>query len=531
MAMLLYLLLAADLSGTWIAKRETPPGAPAGMRPMESVFTFERKDGVWAGTSGSMMGQQKITDVAVDGDNVRFTVQFALGGEVRAMKYTGKFEGEELVLTMQPPPGFGPGPGGPPPTGFGPPPDGPPPGGPGMRFGGPMRAKKLTPEEIGAREAARPKPMPLPAKKTLAWNGLAATPPMGWNSYNKFRTNITDKEVREIADALVSSGMRDAGYTYLVIDDGWEGERDARGRLQPNSKFPDMKATVDYIHSKGLKAGLWTSPGPRACNPTYQGSYGHEEEDSKQWAEWGFDYIKYDWCSAGQIYTAEQQPLVYQKMAELLRATGRPIVLSICQYGDNKVFEWGPAAGGNLWRTTFDIRDTWESMAGIGFRQSDLAQYAKPGHWNDPDMLEVGNGGMTDTEYRTHFTLWAMAAAPLMAGNDIRSMNAATKEILLNREMIAVNQDKLGKAGRRVAKWEDTEVWLKPLDRGEYALALFNRGAAEANVKADLTALELDGSWRARDLWKHADLPPVSGTFSSVVPSHGVVAVRLTKAK
>ncbi|MDX2179229.1 MAG: glycoside hydrolase family 27 protein [Bryobacteraceae bacterium] len=521
--MLLSLLLAADLAGTWVARREMPPGAPAGMRAMESVFTFERRNGAWTGTSGSMMGQQKIGDIAIDGDNVRFTVEFTLGGETRPMKYTGKFEGEELVLTMTPPPGFGPGPGGPPP-GMGP-------GGPGMRFGGPMRAKRLTAEEIAAREAARLKPMPLPAKKTLAWNGLAATPPMGWNSYNKFRTNITDREVREIADAMVSTGMRDAGYTYLVIDDGWEGERDTRGRLQPNSKFPDMKATVDYIHSKGLKAGLWTSPGPRACNPMYQGSYGHEEEDAKQWAEWGFDYIKYDWCSAGQIYTAEQQPLVYQKMAELLRATGRPIVLSICQYGDNKVFEWGPAAGGNLWRTTFDIRDTWDSMAGIGFRQSDLAQYARPGHWNDPDMLEVGNGGMTDTEYRTHFTLWAMAAAPLMAGNDVRSMSAETKEILLNRDVIAVNQDKLGKAGRRVAQSGDTEVWLKPLDKGEYALALFNRGAGAATVTADLAALELDGRWRARDLWKHTDLLAVSESFSAEVPSHGVVAIRLSIAK
>jgi alpha-galactosidase len=335
--------------------------------------------------------------------------------------------------------------------------------------------------------------------------------------------------VRETADAMVSSGMKAVGYQYIVIDDGWQGERDAKGRLQANSKFPDMKALADYVHSKGLKIGLWATPGPQACSPNYPGSYGHEKEDAEQWAEWGMDYIKFDWCSAGGIYSREQQPLVYQKQAEILRATGRPMLFSICQYGDSNVMQWGAAAGGNMWRTTFDIQDNWQSVSSIGFRQSQMADFAGPGHWNDPDMLEVGNGGMSGTEYRTHFSLWAMAAAPLIAGNDLRDMDGDTKSILMNAEVIAIDQDRLGKPGRRVLGAGETEVWSKPLADGAIAVALFNKGTVEASVSAAWSDLNLTGSWKVRDLWAHQDLAPAAGLVKAAVSPHGVVMLRLSK--
>lgn len=530
----LLLALSLDLTGTWMANQQGPGG-----RMRESLFTFRKEQAGYSGSSSSPIGTSRITDIALDGDKISFVVRMTLGGEERPLKWSGQVEGEELVLRIQPPAGFGPpgglppgaAAGGPPPFGpGGPPPGGPGPAGPPMGGGpfgglGELRFRKLSAEEVAKREAARPKPMPLPEKRVLPWNSLAPTPPMGWNSYNKFRNNVTDAEVRQIADAMVSSGMKAAGYEYVVVDDGWQGTRDSSGRMVPNSRFPDMKALADYVHSKGLKIGLWATPGPQACNPNFAGSFGHEKQDAEQWAEWGIDYIKFDWCTAGGIYSKEQQPLVYQKQAELMRATGRPMVLSICQYGDNGVQEWGAAAGGNLWRTTFDIFDTWESMSRIGFRQSEFAAYSRPGHWNDPDMLEVGNGGMTDTEYRTHFSLWAMAAAPLMAGNDVRSMSEATREILLNREVIAVNQDKLGKGGRAVTRKGETEVWTKPLEGGGVAVALFNRGAAETQVTAEWADIGLSGPRNVRDVWKHADLGTMKDRFTASVPSHGVVMV------
>src|SRR5579884_1955950 len=235
---------------------------------------------------------------------------------------------------------------------------------------------------------------------------IAATPPMGWNSWNHFAERVTDADVRAAADALVSSGMRDAGYIYVNIDDTWEGQRDANGVIHTNSKFPDMKALADYVHSKGLKLGIYSSPGPKTC-AGYEGSYGHEEQDAKTYAAWGIDYLKYDWCGARNIYKDDEMQAVYQKMGDALQASGRPIVYSLCQYGRQEVWEWGPDVGGNLWRTTGDIRDSWDSMSKIGFNQDELAPYAAPGHWNDPDMLEIGNGGMTDTEYRTHMSLWS----------------------------------------------------------------------------------------------------------------------------
>jgi alpha-galactosidase len=348
---------------------------------------------------------------------------------------------------------------------------------------------------------------------------------MGWNSYNKFRLKIDDKIIREMADAMVTSGMRDAGYVYLNLDDGWQGKRDANGVLQPHAGFPDMKALADYVHSKGLKIGIYSSPGPRTCG-NFEGSYGHEEIDAKTWAGWGFDYLKYDWCSASRVWKDPDMQAVYQRMADALQKAGRPIVYSLCQYGRSGVGDWGPKVGGHLWRTTFDIRDTWDSMAAIGFSQHDWAKYSQPGSWNDPDMLEVGNGGMTNEEYKLHFTLWSMIASPLIAGNDLRNMTPETKAILMNKEIIAVNQDKLGKGGHRVSQKGETEVWIKPLAKG-HAVALFNRGTAETDVNVTWAELGLKKTPKVRDLWAHKDIGKVKDEFTAKVPSHGVVMIRL----
>src|SRR5713226_3315898 len=332
-----------------------------------------------------------------------------------------------------------------------------------------------------AGEGALPPRNPLPALHKVPDNGLARTPPMGWNSWNKFASRVDDATVRSIADARASNGMKDAGYQYVNIDDTWEAGRDANGNIQTNKKFPDMKALADYVHSKGLKLGIYSSPGPNTC-AGYEGSYGHEEQDARTYAAWGIDYLKYDWCGARTLYTDEEMPAIYQIMGDALLKTKRPIVYSLCQYGRLDVWKWGADVGGNLWRTTGDIRDAWDSMTRIGFSQNDLAPWAKPGHWNDPDMLEIGNGAMNETEYKTHMSLWAMLAAPLLAGNDLRSMSPEILTILTNREVLAVNQDKDGKQGRRVWKSGDQEIWTRPLSGGAQAVALFNRAADPAKI-------------------------------------------------
>jgi alpha-galactosidase len=356
---------------------------------------------------------------------------------------------------------------------------------------------------------------------------IAATPPMGWNSWNHFESKVDDKTVREIADAMVSSGLKDAGYVYVNIDDTWQGQRDAQGNIQANSRFPDMKALADYVHSKGLKIGIYSSPGPKTC-ADYEGSYKHEDQDAHTYAAWGMDYLKYDWCSADKVYPRSDMPKVYKQMADSLRTLDRPIVYSLCQYGIDKVWEWGAAAGGNSWRTTGDISDKWKSMESIGFKQNGLEKFAGPGRWNDPDMLEVGNGGMTATEYRTHMSLWSLLAAPLLAGNDLRSMTKETVEILANPEVIAVNQDTLGKQGYRVAQNGATEVWAKPLAGGEWAVGLFNRGPEAAKVTVQWKDLGgLTGKHHVRDLWAHADRGTPKDQFWYEVPSHGVVLLRV----
>jgi alpha-galactosidase len=512
---------APDISGTWIAKRTSPMGE------MEIVYKLKVTNGKITGSQGLPFGDSPITDGEVTGDSFRFTVELESFGDIQKREVTGKIVGDTLVLT----PAFParpPGAGGPP---NGAPPPGGPAGGPGGFTAGPLVARRGTPTPSyrapSVDYATLPK-VELPPLKDVSYNGLAKTPPMGWNSWNKFRTRIDDKIVRGIADAAASSGMRNAGYEYIIIDDGWEGSRDANGVLNPNPNFPDMKALAAYVHSKGLKLGIYSSPGPRTCGG-FEGSYGHEAQDAKMYADWGIDYLKYDWCSASRVWKDGDMQAAYQKMGAALQSTGRPIVYALCQYGRAQVGTWGQQVGGNLWRTTGDIRDSYDSMAKIGFAQSDLAKYAGPGHWNDPDMLEIGNGGMTTEEYRTHFSLWSMVAAPLIAGNDLRSTSPDISEILMNKEVIEVDQDALGKGGSRISGEGDIEVWAKPLASGDYAVALFNRGTQEVKATANWKDIGWTGKHKARDLWKHADLGEQAEGYSSVVPSHGVVMIRVSK--
>ena len=378
-----------------------------------------------------------------------------------------------------------------------------------------------------AGEGALPARNPLPALHKVPDNGLARTPPMGWNSWNKFASKVDDPTVRSIADAMASNGMKDAGYLYINIDDTWEASRDAQGNIQTNKKFPDMKALADYVHSKGLKLGIYSSPGPNTC-AGYEGSYGHEAQDAHTYAAWGIDYLKYDWCGARTLYTDEEMPALYQIMGDALLKTKRPIVYSLCQYGRLDVWKWGADAGGNLWRTTGDIRDAWDSMSRIGFGQNDLAPWARPGHWNDPDMLEIGNGSMSETEYQTHMSLWAILAAPLLAGNDLRSMKPEINAILTNRDVIAVDQDKLGKQGQRIWKSGDQEIWSRPLSGDAMAIAFFNRAADPATISVKLADLKLTGKWKARDLWIHQNVQLTEPEYSATVAGHGVVMLRLS---
>ena len=357
-----------------------------------------------------------------------------------------------------------------------------------------------------------------------AQDNLALTPPMGWNSWNHFAERIDDKTVRAQADAMVSSGLKDAGYVYINIDDTWEAKRDANGFIQSNEKFPDMKALADYVHGKGLKLGIYSSPGQKTC-AGYEGTAGHYEQDAQTYAKWGIDYLKYDWCQSSG--TLDEMTVAYTKMHEALKKTGRPIVLSLCEYGWNKVWAWGPSVGGNLWRTTGDITDEYRVMAEIGFNQNGLEKFAGPGHWNDPDMLEVGNGGMNEDEYRTHMSLWAMLAAPLIAGNDLTKMTPYTVEMLTNREVLDVDQDPLGKQGFRVAQEGPFEIWMKPMADGSKIVGLFNRQRSAEQMSVNLSQIGLHGPASVRDLWLKKDLEVVQDTFSAYVPRHGVVLVKI----
>jgi alpha-galactosidase len=388
-------------------------------------------------------------------------------------------------------------------------------------------------EKVTKEATDPPAALPLPALKDVPDNGLAKTPPMGWNSWNKFAGRVDDAAVRGMADAMVSSGMRDAGYVYINIDDTWELGRDANGNITSNKKFPDMKALADYVHSKGLKIGIYSSPGPKTC-AGYEGSYAHVAQDAKTYAAWGFDYLKYDLCSDLDIYKDDAPTLqaIYQEMGEALEATHRPIIYSLCEYGRAEPWTgWGEKTSGNLWRTTGDISDRWQSMDRIGFSQIKIASYAKPGHWNDPDMLEIGNGGMTADEYRTHMSLWSLLAAPLIAGNDLRSMTDETKSILMNREVIAIDQDRDYKPVVSVSSNNGLEVLMRPLADGSIVVGLFNRTEAPAEMslpKSSLPANFAGKKLELRDLWKHEPTAVIGDNFTATVPTHGVVLVKFT---
>ena len=377
------------------------------------------------------------------------------------------------------------------------------------------------------------------------FEGLAPTPPMGWNTWNTFAHNINEQLIRESADAIVSSGMKDAGYVYVNLDDCWHGERDSLGFIHPDPEhFPSgMKALGDYIHSLGLKFGIYSDAGWQTCGSRF-GSSGHEYQDAMQYAKWGVDYLKYDWCNT-EALNAEG---AYLTMRNALYAAGRPIVFSLCEWGNNKPWDWGKDIG-HLWRTTGDITNcfdcvvdhgTWKSwgiMYILDF-QDGLRKYAGPDHWNDPDMMEVGNG-MSVSEDRAHFTMWCMLAAPLIAGNDVRNMTKETIAILTNKEVIAVDQDKLGIQGLKHSSDDSLEIWYKPLVDDSWAVCFLNRSKSKKTIsyKWKSQIINDDFSKRStnfkqatyyiRNLWTKEDLGSTNKTLKIEVPSHDVLLVKL----
>lgn len=368
-------------------------------------------------------------------------------------------------------------------------------------------------------------------------NGLALTPPMGWNSWNHFGCNVSAALIEGEADAMVASGMKAAGYRYVIIDDCWQVSRDGNGNIVADPKrFPQgIKAVADHVHARGLKFGIYSDVGDHTCQMR-PGSRGHEYQDALQYARWGVDYLKYDWCNTGGLDARS----AYATMSDALRATGRPIVFSLCNWGRYEPWLWGAQAGGNLWRTTGDISDVWSGKPGgdngvlqILDLQVPLAGYAGPGHWNDPDMLEIGNGGMTDAQYRAQLSLWAILAAPLIAGNDLRQMTAAIRAILTNREIIAVDQDALGIEGQRVWKDGDAEIWARPLQGGSQAIVLLNRGGQALPIRLDWSALHLPVylPLRLRDLWQHKTLPVARGSLTLEVAPTSVIMLRETPVR
>ena len=484
---------AADLTGNWAVKKPLSDGTYNW-----AYFNLKQDGSKISGTIRTTQFYYTITESTGGPDNFTLTASMMDGKNPRTVTYQGKLAGDDELQIFS------------------------------------HRRSEIMVDvahRAPAGEGALPARVEPPALHKVADNGLVRTPPMGWNSWNKFGHSIDDAAVRGVADAMVGSGMKDAGYIYINIDDTWEGERDAQGNIQSNKKFPDMKALADYVHSKGLKLGIYSSPGPNTC-AGYEGSYGHEEQDARTFAAWGIDYLKYDWCGARILYKDEEMQAMYQKMGDALLATHRPIVYSLCQYGRQDVWKWGADVGGNLWRTTGDIRDAWDSMSRIGFGQNEHAPYAQPGHWNDPDMLEIGNGRMSEPEYKTHMSLWSMLSAPLIAGNDLRSMTPAIHDILTNHEVIAIDQDKAGKQATRASKSGDQEIWVKELADGGHAIGLFNLNEKDASVTVKWADIGIKSTPKqVRDLWEHKDvkLDKKSAEYSATVPGHGIVLLRISK--
>ena len=378
------------------------------------------------------------------------------------------------------------------------------------------------------------------------FDGLALTPPMGWNSWNKFACNVDEKLIREVADAMVSSGMKDAGYTYINIDDCWHGDRDSLGFIHPDAtRFPSgMKALAEYIHSKGLKMGIYSDAGSQTCGGR-PGSRGYEFQDAMTYAAWGVDYLKYDWCNTDGL-KAEG---AYKTITAALRRAGRPVVLSICEWGNDKPWEWGPAVG-HLWRTTGDIfncfdcindHGTWKSFGVMQIldMQKGLRKYAGPGHWNDPDMLEIGNGKLTPAEDRSHFAMWAMIAAPLIAGNDLRTMDKETITVLTNKAVIAINQDELGVQAFKYTTKDSVETWLKPLKGGDWAIAFVNRSKQSKKIdwnwkQSPIKDPDFDHqlntqtqNFNLKNLWTGKNTGTTKTVLKAEVPAHDILLLRL----
>ena len=411
----------------------------------------------------------------------------------------------------------------------------------------PTRLVRATAGLLAALATTLATALAAPALQAQKFEGLAKTPPMGWNSWNKFGCNVSEQLVRETADAMVRTGMRDAGYQYVNIDDCWHGARDSLGVIHEDpERFPSgMKALADYVHARGLKLGIYSDAGSKTCGGR-PGSRGHEYQDALAYARWGVDYLKYDWCSTDSLKASG----AYLTMASALRAAGRPMVLSICEWGTAQPWTWGPAVG-HLWRTTDDITNCFDCRKSTGAwsplsvltildLQKDLRRYAGPGHWNDPDMLEVGNG-MTAGEDRAHFAMWAMLAAPLIAGNDVRATPRETLALLTNREVIAVDQDSLGVAALPARTTPDgVEVWLKPLAGGDWAVAVLNRSTEPRRVTYDWrregvrdesvqrTADFAATTYRVRDLVARRDLGTSAAPLAALVPGHDVLLLRLS---
>ena len=393
--------------------------------------------------------------------------------------------------------------------------------------------------------------------RVVVGDKLALTPPMGWNSWYCFFAGVTDEMMRAAADAMVETGMINHGYSYINIDDGWSMKpgsnnprlkgpaRDEHGKINSNKKFPDMKAMTDYIHSKGLKTGLYTSPGPLTC-ARYVGSYQHEEEDARRFAEWGFDFLKYDWCSYGRIAKDRSRAELmkpYKVMKAALDKQNRDFIYNLCQYGMGDVWEWGAEVGGHCWRTTGDLgaaTSLYSNVVTYGFSHNGREQWAGPGHWNDPDYLLIGWIGwkgalrptpLTPNEQYTHVTLWCLLAAPLIFSGDMTKLDEFTLSLLTNDEVIEVDQDPLGRQASRVAKEGDGQVWAKDMEDGSKAVGLFNVGEIETTVTARWSDLGLAGRQRVRDLWRQKDLGIYEGQFSANLPRHGTVLVRLFPLK
>ena len=359
----------------------------------------------------------------------------------------------------------------------------------------------------------------------------AATPPMGWNTWYAFGCRVTEAEVRAAVDAMAANGMKAAGYEYVNLDDCWQGKRDAKGFIHSNERFPDMKGLAEYVHRRGFKFGIYSSPGPKTCGG-YAGSYRHEKQDAETYAKWGVDFVKYDWCSASQVYKPRQLKAAYEKMRKSLLRARRPMVYSLCEYGMEAPWLWGPGVGANLWRTTDDVSNRidfqeYQRMMFVGFSEAGLERYAGPGHWNNPDMLQIGNRGLNLDEDKTQMSLWSLLAAPLISSTDLARLTPAQLAILTNRDVIAVDQDSLGIEGHRVSQTGPVEVWAKTLSGSRLAVGLFNSGESPLPASVRFSDIGISGAVQARDLWQRKDLGKHRGRFSAEIPKHGVVMIEI----